>query len=105
MVAFVGGGDCPPGWLHASDIEGRAIVGTVIKEDVGVEVGTPFSAGEDRVHDHTFTGSVNLPAKYITAVNGAAAGVAHAGAYSVTGATNKNSAGLPFFQMEGCIKP
>ncbi|MBK9265413.1 MAG: hypothetical protein IPM54_37210 [Polyangiaceae bacterium] len=105
MVAFVGGGDCPPGWLHASDIEGRAIVGTVIKEDVGVDVGTPFTAGEERVHEHAFTGAVNLPAKYITAVNGVAAGVALAGTFSVTGVTDKNADGLPFFQMEGCIKP
>lgn len=105
MVAFVGGGVCPPGWVHVSDLEGRAVVGTVTTEDVGVTVGTPFGDREERVHSHDYTVNVNLPAKFIAAANGPDGTVALAGVYSVTDVTDENAAGLPFFQMEACIKP
>jgi hypothetical protein len=105
MVVFVGGGVCPPGWMHASDLEGRAIVGTVTKEDVGVDVGTPFGDREERVHSHDYTGTVQLTSKGIVAANGPENTIAAPGSYSIAGATTENATGLPFFQMEGCIKP
>lgn len=104
MVTFVGGGVCPPGWVHVSDIEGRAIVGTVTKEDVGIEVGTPFTDQENRVHKHQYMGSVTLAPKPVGAPNGANGSVAEAGKYSIEGTTEESNGGLPFFQMEGCIK-
>jgi hypothetical protein len=105
MVAFVGGGVCPPGWVHVSELEGRAIVGTITKEDVGIDVGTPFGDREERVHLHKYTGAVTLAVKGIATLNGPNGSVAAAGTYSVAGSTMENDAGLPFFQMEGCIKP
>jgi len=105
MVAFVGGGVCPPGWVKAEGIQGRAIVGTVIKEDVGVEVGTPLDDREDRLHLHNFTGTVTLVAKGIGAPDGANTNVAAPATYSLGGMTDEGAAGLPFFQMEGCVKP
>ncbi len=105
MVTFVGGGVCPPGWVRASDLEGRAIVGTVTKEDVGVEVGTAFTDREERVHQHQYTGSVTLAPKPVGVPLGVNTIVAAAGTYSIEGMTEKNDAGLPFFQMEGCLKP
>jgi len=105
MVAFVGGGVCPPGWVHVSDLEGRAIVGTVTKEDVGITVGTAFGDREERAHRHDYTAKVTLGAKAIGSPNGANMSGAAAMTYSVAGMTEESDGGLPFFQMEGCIKP
>lgn len=105
MVTFFKDGGCPEGWVHAADLEGRAIVGTVVKEDVGIAVGLPFTDQETRAHFHGYTGRVTLPPKGIMTTvgpNGLAAG---AGTYSVAGSTMDAGTELPFFQMEGCIKP
>lgn len=105
MVAFVGGGVCPPGWVHVSDLEGRAIVGTVTKEDVGITVGTPLGDREDRLHRHDYTAEIMLTAKGIGSPNGVNMSGAAAMTYPVVGMTAEKSGGLPFYQMEGCIKP
>ena len=105
MVAFVGGGVCPPGWVHVSDLEGRAIVGTVTKEDVGITVGTAFGDREERAHRHDYTAKVTLGAKAIGSPNGANMSGAAAMTYSVADMTEEKAGGLPFFQMEGCVKP
>lgn len=105
MVAFVAGGVCPPGWIHASNLEGRAIVGTVITEDVGIQVGTPFTDREERTHHHDYTIDINLPAKFVAASNGPDATAALAKLYSVADVTDENASELPFFQMEACVKP
>lgn len=105
MVTFVGGGVCPPGWVHASDLEGRALVGTVNKEDVDVAVGTPFTDREERVHGHDYTAEITLAAKAIGSPNGVNLSGAASMTYTIQGMTEENGAGLPFFQMEGCIKP
>ncbi len=105
MVTFVGGGVCPPGWVHMSDLEGRAVVGIVVKEDLGIEVGTPFTDREARIHHHDFTGEVMVGPKPVSIPNGANGIVAEAGTYPIEGTTGDDDAGLPFFQMEGCMKP
>jgi hypothetical protein len=105
MVTFVAGGVCPPGWQHASELEGRVIVGTVIREDVGIEVGSPFTDREERVHHHDYTVDVNLPAKFLVASNGPEGTAASAKLYSVADVTDDNASELPFFQMEACVKP
>ncbi|HRI70243.1 MAG TPA: hypothetical protein PK156_38695 [Polyangium sp.] len=105
MVTFAGGGVCPPGWVHMSDLEGRTVVGTVTKEDVGIDVGTPFADREDRVHHHHFTGSATIAPKAVSIPNGGNGIVAEAGMYSIEGTTEDGAGKLPFFQMEACIKP
>ena len=105
MVTFVGGGVCPPGWVHVSDLEGRAIVGTVTKEDVGIEVGTPLTDREERKHGHDYTANVTLAPKAIGSPNGVNLSGAASMKYTIQDKTEENGAGLPFFQMEGCIKP
>lgn len=104
MVAFVRGGVCPPGWVPATDLEGRAVVGTVTKEDVGIDVGDPLGDGEVPAHHHDYTVDVNLPAKFLLAAN-AGEPVTGAGLYSITDVTDESDTELPFFQMEACIKP
>lgn len=105
MVTFVGGGSCPPGWIHISDLEGKAIVGTVIKEDVGIDVGLPFTDREKRVHQHDYTVDINLPAKFLFGSNGPNDTAALAKLYSVTDVTAESASEVPFFQMEACVKP
>lgn len=105
MITFAAGGVCPAGWVHVSALEGRAIVGTVTEEDVGIAVGTPFTDREERVHDHHYTGSVTLAPKPVGVPLGFNGNVAEAGTYPIEGITGENDAGLPFFQMEACMKP
>lgn len=105
MVTFVGGGVCPPGWVHVTELEGRAIVGTVTKEDIGIDVGVPFTDQEERGHDHAYTGSITLGPKPTGVPIGPNGNVAKSGTYMLEGTTTETSGALPFFQMEGCIKP
>lgn len=105
MVTFVGGGVCPPGWVHASELEGRTIVGTLTSERLGIDVGTPFTDREERVHDHHYTGSVVLDPKEVGVPIGLNGTVAAAGTYPIEGMAEESGGQLPFFQMEACIKP
>lgn len=105
MVAFVAGGSCPPGWLHSFELEGRILVGTVDDAEIGESVGTPFTDREARVHHHDYSGSVDLPKKNIAGANGGNESGAAWGTYTVMGATGDSESGLPFVQMEGCVKP
>lgn len=105
MVGFVAGGVCPPGWVHSFDLEGRILVGTVDKAEIGETVGSPFTDREVRVHHHDYTGTIDLPKKNIAGANGGNQSGAAWGTYSVMGATTDSESGLPFVQMEGCVKP
>jgi hypothetical protein len=105
MVTFVAGGVCPPGWVHLYDVEGRVVVGTVTKNDVGVTVGKPFGDREERLHKHDYEGAVELPKKNIAGANGGNNSGAGNGSYPVAGETSEDASGLPFVQMEGCVRP
>lgn len=105
MVAFVAGGVCPPGWVHSYELEGRVLVGTVDKAEIGESVGTPFVDREVRVHHHDYVGAVDLPKKNVAGANGGNESGASWGTYTVMGATTDAESGLPFVQMEGCVKP
>lgn len=105
MVAFVSGGVCPAGWLHLYDIEGRAVVGTTVKDDIGLTVGTPLADREERRHKHDYAGKIELPKKNIAGANGGNNSGAGNGTYPIIGATSEETSGLPFVQMEGCVRP
>jgi hypothetical protein len=105
MVAFVANGVCPPGWVHSFELEGRILVGTVDKAEIGETVGTPFADREVRVHHHDYVGTIDLPKKNIAGANGGNESGASWGTYSVMGTTTDSESGLPFIQMEGCVKP
>lgn len=104
MVAFVAGGVCPPGWVHSFEFEGRILVGTVDKAEIGDTVATAFTDREVRTHHHDYTGVVDLPKKNVAAANGGNENGAAWGMYPVMGTTSEAETGLPFVQMEGCVK-
>jgi len=105
MVTFVSGGVCPPGWLHNYEVEGRILVGTVDKAEIGETVGTPYTDREVRVHRHDYAGTIDLPKKNIAGANGGNESGAGWGMYPVMGTTSDAESELPFVQMEGCVKP
>ncbi len=105
MVAFVSGGVCPPGWQHLYELEGRVLVGTVDNAEIGETVGTAYSDREERQHHHDYAGTIELPKKNVAGANGGNESGAEWGSYSVMGTTAESESGLPFVQMEGCVKP
>ncbi len=105
MVAFVSGGVCPPGWEHLYELEGRVLVGTVDIAEIGETVGTAYTDREERQHHHDYTGAIELPQKSVAGANGGNQSGAKWGSYSVMGTTSESESGLPFVQMEGCVKP
>lgn len=105
MVAFVSGGVCPPGWLHLYEMEGRVLVGTVDKAEIGETVGSAYTDREERLHHHDYAGTVELPKKNVAGANGGNQSGAAWGSYAVMGTTSDSDSGLPFVQMEGCVKP
>lgn len=105
MVTFVAGGVCPPGWVHLYEIEGRVLVGTVDKAEIGDMVGSPFADREERLHHHEYAGTIELPKKNVAGANGGNESGAQWGSYGIMGTTSDAESGLPFVQMEGCVKP
>lgn len=105
MVAFVAGGVCPPGWEHLYEVEGRIVVGTVDKAEIGEVVGTAYVDREERLHHHDYAGTIELPKKNVAGANGGNQSGAESGSYAVMGSTADSESGLPFVQMEGCVKP
>jgi hypothetical protein len=87
------------------DVEGRVAVGTVATAEVGLTVGSPYADREERLHHHDYAGTIDLPKKAIAGANGGNESGAAANSYSIMGTTADAPSGLPFVQMEGCVKP
>jgi hypothetical protein len=104
MVAHVTGGVCPPGWVPASNVEGRIVVAVADGKDVGVQVGTPLGDQEDRTHTHTYKGDIELPSKSVSGADGPNLEGAQAQTYSISGTTSAGPSGLPFVQVTACVK-
>lgn len=103
-IAFVRGGACPAGWTTAPSVQGRLVVAVADGTKAGVQVGVPLADQEDRQHQHTYTGMVTLGSKNIAAADGPNNNGAAAQAYTVTGTTGKAASGLPFVQVQPCLK-
>lgn len=103
-VAHFIGGACPAGWAIATEIRGRLVVGVIDGTALGGVVGAPLGDQEDREHQHTYSGMVNLPDKSIAAADGGNTSGAKAGSYRVMGNTAKQTSGLPFVQVQACVK-
>jgi hypothetical protein len=104
-VAFFPGGACPAGWVPSPLAEGRLVVGVVDSATVGLKVGAPLADREDRTHQHTYTGTVDLPDKAIAAADGSNQQGAAAQTYTVMGTTTAQTSGLGFVQVQACEKP
>lgn len=95
---------CPVGWAPANHGTGRMLVAVTTPTEVGVQVGTALGDREDRRHQHSFLGTVELPVKTISAANGGNNSAARAQRYGVQGDTDPSPTGLPFAQLFLCEK-
>lgn len=105
MIAFFGGGACPPGWVAADEVEGRLVVGVTEPSEVGVMVGAPLADREDRGHFHTLAANVTLSSKDVVAFDGSNDDGAAARTYVASGAAAAQTSGLPFVQVRACARP
>jgi hypothetical protein len=98
------GGNCPAGWVAATQVQGRMVVGVTEPDQVGVLVGTPLTDQEDRTHIHPFEGTVHLPSKNIAGADGGNHNGAQSGDHVVSGNSENAGSGLPFVQLLVCEK-
>jgi hypothetical protein len=103
-VAFFTGGACPAGWVTAANVQGRLVVAVADGAKGGMQVGTPLGDQEDRQHQHTYSASVALGSKDIAGADGSNDDGAAAQTYMVTGSTDQAATGLPFVQVQPCVK-
>jgi hypothetical protein len=103
-IAFFSGGACPAGWTTATDLQGRLVVAVADGAKAGTMVGMPLADQEDRQHQHTYSGSVQLDPKNVAAADGPNNNGAASQAYTVTGSTGKAASALPFVQVQPCVK-
>jgi hypothetical protein len=104
MVAFFMTTLCPSGWTVPAAVQGRSVVGVIDPKTVGVVVGTPMANQNAPTHSHTFTGSMTMDSKEVSAAHCCNNSAAAAKTYSVPGTLNANTANLPFMQLVVCQK-
>jgi hypothetical protein len=85
-------------------VQGRLVVGVSDVGRAGVIVGDPLTDREDRTHKHTYTGMVQLSSKGLAAADGSNQNGAAAQSYTISGATDAAPSGLPFVQVQPCLK-
>jgi hypothetical protein len=105
LVTYFPGGKCPAGWNKATFLEGRLAVGVTDGAASGATVGAQLGDREDRQHTHDFSADVTLGSATVLALNGGNDDGAAAKTYTVTGTTTPSVSGLPFLQMQACVKP
>lgn len=106
MVAhFAAQAGCPAGWVPATAVEGRMIVGTNTVGDVGSTVGSPLSDLEDRTHTHGFTATFNFPPKNIAGTDGGNNQGAQSGSQVLSSTSGAGTTSLPFAQLRPCVRP
>jgi hypothetical protein len=104
MVSFFTTTACPPGWKAADLAAGRLVVGTADPTAIGRVIGTPLGDAEDRVHGHTIAGTIDLPAKSISAADGGNNSGGASGTRTLAGAAVQGKSGLPFVQLTACVR-
>ena len=105
MISFFALAECPTEWSKAEAATGRLVIGTVVADDVGKQVGEPLADREDRKHSHEYILTLAVPEKSIAAISGCCNGQgAKKGDYAVDGATLVASTELPFIQLTVCRK-
>jgi len=105
MVAFFPGlSSCPTGWVAATSVEGRMIVGTTTAANIGGTVGSALGDLEDRTHAHGFVASTSIPAKNIAGSDGGNNQGAASGNQVISGSANAAPSNLPFVQFLACAR-
>ena len=93
---------CPEDWQPVTDAQGRLIVSVASGASAGVMINTPLSDQEDRVHDHSWASTINLPTRSVSAIGCCDDESARSGSYVVSGTTTSATSGYPFVQLLLC---
>ena len=95
---------CPAGWAEIPSARGRVVVSVADASIAGLTVGAPLAAEEDRLHNHSFSGTFTLPSKHIAALSGGTdkVGAESGAAFPFSGTTDGAESGLPFTQFFLC---
>lgn len=104
-VSFFNSLVCPSGWTTFDEAAGRVIVAANAGLPRGTSVGEPLSSGEDRLHEHALSGSVDVP---VVATKGSEPGpnglFTAGGKYAFMGTSKPAPAGVPYRQLLVCKK-
>lgn len=104
-VSFFNRLSCPPDWAAFDEAAGRVIIAASTGLPRGTAMGDPLSSGEDRVHAHGLSGSIDVP---IVQSPGSQPGpngtFTTGGAYPFAGTSMKTAAGVPYRQLLVCKK-
>lgn len=104
-VMYFTGTTCPHGWEVYPEAVGRVAMPTVSVALLGVQRGAPLADGEDRVHTHTLSGSLTVPAVSYAGVAGCCNdGVGRAATLPFMASVREASSGLPYLQLLVCRK-
>lgn len=95
---------CPTGFRLATEAAGRLVVAVANGDAVGKQIGTALESLEDRTHTHSFTTTVDLPYRSISAADGGNRQGAAAQRYIDGGISAPAASGLPFIQLMACVK-
>lgn len=94
---------CPDGWSVLEQARGRTVVGLTMFGTPLQTTGIPLADGEDRLHQHDVTGTVDVP---VASIAGASGGTVYAaaGSHPMAGVTDTATSGLPFVHALFCGK-
>ena len=104
MVSFFTTTSCPMGWKPADPAAGRLLVGVGDPTAIGRVVGTALGDAEDRVHGHSVTATIDLPAKSISAADGGNNSGGASETRTLAGTAAPAASGLPFVQLTACVR-
>ena len=95
---------CPAGWSEIPSARGRVVVSVIDASVAGLTVGAALGPEEDRLHNHSFSGTFTLPSKHIAAPSGGddKVGAESGAAFPFSGTTAGAESGLPFVQFYLC---
>lgn len=105
LVAFMAVSACPPGWIPATETQGRLIVGAQAPSVIGSAVGSALADQEDRTHANAGVGSVVLASRSIAGAGGGNDDGARSQTYTPPVEVKRETSKLPFIQLTACRRP
>jgi len=100
-LMYFGEISCPAGWSEAITLEKRFLVGLPDGGQLGAAFGgPPLAAQEQRIHSHSFSGSVSTSSQDIAGASGCCAhGYGKNGSYPYHGTSGGASSEMPYLQL------
>jgi len=102
FTTFFSGPSCPKGWSELEIARGRLVLSVADGSEAGVTVNQPLGPQEDRVHEHVYSTSIDIPSKSVAAIDCCNDQGAGNGNFPINGDVSNSTSGLPFVQMILC---